>query len=115
MCKKRRLPMQQSLQSYQNYLIIELQEAGKLADIDPASFITKLISFPCWSFSSINWSFYDFVCGCLPKLFVDLLIDLSIPRTSVMKVVTAIHNNFIQSSGKEFGIRVLMRKVDGKT
>uniref|UniRef100_U9SHG8 Uncharacterized protein n=1 Tax=Rhizophagus irregularis (strain DAOM 181602 / DAOM 197198 / MUCL 43194) TaxID=747089 RepID=U9SHG8_RHIID len=114
MCKKRHLPMQQILQSYQNHLISKIHEAGKLADIDPTPFIAKLTSLSCWSFSSTNWSSYALVRGCLPKLFIDLFVDLSIPRNSAIKVIAAIHNNFVQNS-EEFGIRVLMRKVDGKT
>ncbi|PKY23945.1 hypothetical protein RhiirB3_438325, partial [Rhizophagus irregularis] len=78
------------------YLISKLQEAGKLADIDPTPFITKLTSLLCWSFSSTNWSSYALVRGCLSRLFIDLFVDLSIPRNSAIKVVAAIHNNFIQ-------------------
>ncbi|GET54687.1 ribonuclease HI, putative [Rhizophagus irregularis DAOM 181602=DAOM 197198] len=96
MCRKRRLPMQQILQSYQNHLISKLLEASKLADIDPTPFIAKLTSFSCWSFSSTNWSSFAFIRGCLPKLFIDLFVDLSIPRTSAIKVIAAIHNNFVQ-------------------
>ncbi|GET54777.1 ribonuclease H-like domain-containing protein [Rhizophagus irregularis DAOM 181602=DAOM 197198] len=96
MCKRRRLPMQQILQSYQNHLISKILEAGKLADIDPIPFIAKLTSLSCWSFSSTNWSSYALVCGCLPKLFIDLFVDLSIPRISAIKVIAAIHNNFVQ-------------------
>ncbi|GET57910.1 ribonuclease H-like domain-containing protein [Rhizophagus irregularis DAOM 181602=DAOM 197198] len=84
MCKKRRLPMQQILQSYQNHLISKIQEAGKLADIDPTPFIAKLTSLSCWSFSSTNWSSYALVRGCLPTLFIDILVDLSIPRISAI-------------------------------
>ncbi|GET57871.1 RNA-directed DNA polymerase from mobile element jockey-like [Rhizophagus irregularis DAOM 181602=DAOM 197198] len=96
MCKKRRLPMQQILQSYQNHLISKLLEASNLADIDPTPFIAKLTSLSCWSFSSTNWSSFAFIRGCLPKLFIDLFVDLSIPRTSAIKVIAAIHNNFVQ-------------------
>ncbi|PKB97503.1 hypothetical protein RhiirA5_433030 [Rhizophagus irregularis] len=88
--------MQQILQSYQNHLIFKIQEAGKLADIDPTLFIAKLTSLSCWSFSSTNWSSYTLICGCLPKLFADLLVNLSVPRNSAMKVIAAIHNNFVQ-------------------
>ncbi|CAB4416823.1 unnamed protein product [Rhizophagus irregularis] len=100
MCKRYRLPMQQILQSYQNYLVSKLQEVRSMADIDPAPFITKLLSLSCWSFSSTNWSSYGLVHGCLPKLFVDIFVDLTIPRSSAMKVVAAIHNNFIQKFRK---------------
>ncbi|PKB95534.1 hypothetical protein RhiirA5_436532 [Rhizophagus irregularis] len=96
MCKKHRLPMQQILQSYQNHLISKIQKVGELADIDPTPFITKLTSLSCWSFSSTNWSSYALVRNCLPKLFIDLFVDLSILRNSAMKVITAIHNNFVQ-------------------
>ncbi|GET51092.1 ribonuclease H-like domain-containing protein [Rhizophagus irregularis DAOM 181602=DAOM 197198] len=100
MCKKRRLPMQQILQSYQNHLISKIQEAGKLANIDPTPFIAKLTSLSCWSFSSTNWSSYALVRGCLPTLFIDILVDLSIPRISAIKVIAAIHNNFVQKFRK---------------
>ncbi|PKY33287.1 hypothetical protein RhiirB3_394680 [Rhizophagus irregularis] len=96
MCKKHRLPMQQILQSYQNHLISKIQKVGELADIDPTPFITKLTSLSCWSFSSTNWSSYALVRNCLPKLFIDLFVDLSILRNSAMKVISAIHNNFVQ-------------------
>ncbi|GBB98290.1 hypothetical protein RclHR1_31900001, partial [Rhizophagus clarus] len=33
-------------------------------------------------------------------MFIDLFVDLSIPRLSAMKVVAAIHNNFIQKLRK---------------
>ncbi|GBC27441.2 hypothetical protein GLOIN_2v1785553 [Rhizophagus irregularis DAOM 181602=DAOM 197198] len=87
--------MQQILQSYQKHLISKILEAGKLADIDPTPFIAKLTSLSCWSFSSTNWSSYALVRGCLPKLFIDLFVDLSIPRTSAIMVIAAIHNNFV--------------------
>ncbi|EXX71658.1 hypothetical protein RirG_076530 [Rhizophagus irregularis DAOM 197198w] len=96
MYKRHRLPMQQILQSYQNHLISKLLEAGKSADIDPTPLIAKLTSLSCWSFSSTNWSSYALVRGCLPKLFIDLFVNLSIPRTSAIKVIAAIHNNFVQ-------------------
>ncbi|GET57920.1 ribonuclease H-like domain-containing protein [Rhizophagus irregularis DAOM 181602=DAOM 197198] len=96
MCKNQRLPMQQILQSYQNHLISKILEAGKLANVDPTPFIAKLTSLSCWSFSSTNWSSFALVRGCLPKLFIDLLVDLSIPRISAIKVIAAIHNNFVQ-------------------
>uniref|UniRef100_U9US51 Uncharacterized protein n=1 Tax=Rhizophagus irregularis (strain DAOM 181602 / DAOM 197198 / MUCL 43194) TaxID=747089 RepID=U9US51_RHIID len=78
------------------YIYQENLEAGKLADIDPTPFIAKLTSLSCWSFSSTNWSSYALVRGCLPKLFIDLFVDLSIPRISAIKVIAAIHNNFVQ-------------------
>ncbi|GET63157.1 RNA-directed DNA polymerase from mobile element jockey-like [Rhizophagus irregularis DAOM 181602=DAOM 197198] len=96
MCKRRRLPMQQILQSYQNHLISKLLEASNLVDTDPTPFIAKLTSLSCWSFSSTNWSSFALIRGCLPKLFIDLFVDLSIPRTSAIKVIAAIHNNFVQ-------------------
>ncbi|GET54516.1 RNA-directed DNA polymerase from mobile element jockey-like [Rhizophagus irregularis DAOM 181602=DAOM 197198] len=101
MCKRHRLPMQQILQSYQNHLISKIQDAGKLADIDPTPFIAKLTSLSCWSFSSTNWSSYALVRGCLPKLFIDLFVNLSIPRISAIKVIAAIHNNFVQKFRKQ--------------
>ncbi|GET57877.1 RNA-directed DNA polymerase from mobile element jockey-like [Rhizophagus irregularis DAOM 181602=DAOM 197198] len=100
MCKRRRLPMQQILRSYQKHLISKILEAGNLADIDPTPFIAKLTSLSCWSFSSTNWSSYALARGCLPKLFVDLFVDLSIPGISAIKVIAAIHNNFVQKFRK---------------
>ncbi|CAB4436307.1 unnamed protein product [Rhizophagus irregularis] len=100
MCKRYRLPMQQILQSYQKHLTSKIQEAGAMADIDPAPFVTKLLSLSCWSFSSTNWSSYGLIRGCLPKIFVDIFVELTIPRSSAMKVVAAIHNNFIQKFRK---------------
>ncbi|CAB4436125.1 unnamed protein product [Rhizophagus irregularis] len=100
MCKRYRLPMLQILHSYQKHLISKIQEAGAMADIDPAPFVTKLLSLSCWSFSSTNWSSYGLIRGCLPKMFVDIFVELTIPRSSAMKVVAAIHNNFIQKFRK---------------
>ncbi|CAB4406665.1 unnamed protein product [Rhizophagus irregularis] len=100
MCKRYRLPMHQILQSYQKHLVSKIQEAGAMADIDPAPFVTKCLSLSCWSFSSTNWSSYGLIRGCLPKTFVDIFVELNIPRSSAMKVVSAIHNNFIQKFRK---------------
>ncbi|GET51086.1 hypothetical protein GLOIN_2v1785553 [Rhizophagus irregularis DAOM 181602=DAOM 197198] len=72
------------------------RSSGNMADIDPTPLIAKLTSLSCWSFSSTNWSSYALVRGCLPKLFIDLFVDLSIPRNSAIKVIAAIHNNFVQ-------------------
>ncbi|GBC05500.1 hypothetical protein RclHR1_06260006 [Rhizophagus clarus] len=58
--------------------------------------LRKLSSLSCWTISSSNWSSYALIRGCLPHTFIDLFVDLSIPRQSAMKVVAAIHNNFIQ-------------------
>ncbi|GBB93410.1 hypothetical protein RclHR1_21630002 [Rhizophagus clarus] len=88
--------MHQILQSYQNHLFSKLREAGELAEVDPTPMLRKLSSLSCWTISSSNWSSYALIWGCLPKLFLDLFVDLFIPRTSAMKVVAAIHNNFIQ-------------------
>ncbi|GBB96011.1 hypothetical protein RclHR1_02660032 [Rhizophagus clarus] len=96
LCSKRRTAMHQILQSYQNHLFSKLREAGELADVDPTPMIRKLSSLSCWSISSSNWSSYALIRGCLPKLFIDLFVELSIPRQSAMKVVAAIHNNFVQ-------------------
>ncbi|GBB96529.1 hypothetical protein RclHR1_27770001 [Rhizophagus clarus] len=96
LCSKRRTAMHQIFQSYQNHLFSKLHEAGDLADVDPTPMIRKLSSLSCWSISSSNWSSYALIRGCLPKLFIDLFEELSIPRQSAMKVVAAIHNNFIQ-------------------
>ncbi|GBB92083.1 hypothetical protein RclHR1_01960033 [Rhizophagus clarus] len=76
------------------------REAGELADVDPTPMLQKLFVLSCWTVSSTNWSSYAFIQGCLPTIFVDLFVDLSIPRQSAMKVVAAIHNNFIQKLQK---------------
>ncbi|GBB97347.1 hypothetical protein RclHR1_29730001 [Rhizophagus clarus] len=96
LCSKRRTAMHQIFQSYQNHLFSKLREAGELADVDPTLMIRKLSSLSCWSISSSNWSSYALIRGCLPKIFIDLFVELSISRQSAMKVVAAIHNNFIQ-------------------
>ncbi|GBB95601.1 hypothetical protein RclHR1_25730001, partial [Rhizophagus clarus] len=100
LCSKRRPVMHQILQSYQNHLFSKLREAGELADKDPTPMLRKLSSLSCWNISSSNWSSYALIRGCLPTMFIDLFVDLSIPRQSAMKVVAAIHNNFIQKLGK---------------
>ncbi|GES87774.1 hypothetical protein GLOIN_2v1785553 [Rhizophagus clarus] len=92
--------MHQILQSYQNHLFFKLREAGKLANIDPTPMLRKLSSLSCWTISSSNWSSYALIRGCLPTIFIDLFVYLSIPRQSAMKVVAAIHNNFIQKLRK---------------
>ncbi|GBB99308.1 hypothetical protein RclHR1_34800001, partial [Rhizophagus clarus] len=96
LCSKRHTSMHQIFQFYQNHLFSKLREAGELADVDPTPMIRKLSSLSCWSISSSNWSSYALIRGCLPKIFIDLFVELSIPRQSAMKVVAAIHNNFIQ-------------------
>ncbi|GBB90679.1 hypothetical protein RclHR1_17710001 [Rhizophagus clarus] len=96
LCSKRRNVMHQIFQFYQNHLFSKLCEAGELADKDPTPMLRKLSSLSCWTISSSNWSSYALIRGCLSKLFIDLFIELSIPRVSAMKVVAAIHNNFIQ-------------------
>ncbi|GBB94293.1 hypothetical protein RclHR1_23270001, partial [Rhizophagus clarus] len=100
LCSKRRPVMHQILQSYQNHLFSKLREAGELADKDLTPMLRKLFSLSCWTISSSNWSFYALIQGCLPAMFVDLFVDLSIPRQSAIKVVAAIHNNFIQKLQK---------------
>ncbi|GBB96284.1 hypothetical protein RclHR1_27180002 [Rhizophagus clarus] len=96
LCSKRRSVMLQILQSYQNHLFSKLREAGDLADMDPTPMLRKLSSLSCWTISSSNWSSYALIRGCLPAMFIDLFVELSIPRQSAIKVVAAIHNNFIQ-------------------
>ncbi|GBB90690.1 hypothetical protein RclHR1_17710012 [Rhizophagus clarus] len=96
LCSKRRSVMHQILQSYQNHLFSKLREAGDLAEMDPTPMFRKLSSLSCWTISSSNWSSYALIRGCLPAMFIDLFVELSIPRCSAMKVVAAIHNNFIQ-------------------
>ncbi|GBC33790.2 RNA-directed DNA polymerase from mobile element jockey-like [Rhizophagus irregularis DAOM 181602=DAOM 197198] len=100
MCKCRRIAMEQILLSYQHHFINKLQEAGDLVNKDPSLIINKFKSLPCWSFSSSNWTSYSLVCGCLPKSFVAFFEELSIPRNSAMKVISAIHNHFIQKIRK---------------
>ncbi|GBC01944.1 hypothetical protein RclHR1_00440010 [Rhizophagus clarus] len=100
LCSKRRSVMHQILQSYQNHLFSKLREAGELADMNPTPMLQKLSSLSCWTISSTNWSSYALIQGCLPTMFIDLFVDLPIPRQSAMKVVAAIHNNFIQKLRK---------------
>ncbi|GBB95607.1 hypothetical protein RclHR1_25740002 [Rhizophagus clarus] len=100
LCFKRRSVMHQILQSYQNHLFSKLCEAGDLADQDPTPLLRKLSSLSCWTISSSNWSSYALIWGCLLTMFIDLFVELSIPRPSTMKVVAAIHNNFIQKLRK---------------
>ncbi|GBB90091.1 hypothetical protein RclHR1_16990005 [Rhizophagus clarus] len=100
LCPKRRSTMHQILQSYQNHLFFKLREAGELANTDPTPMLRKLSSLSCWTISSSNWSSYALIWGCLPTMFIDLFVDLSIPRQSALKVVAAIHNNFIQKLRK---------------
>ncbi|GET55221.1 hypothetical protein GLOIN_2v1783661 [Rhizophagus irregularis DAOM 181602=DAOM 197198] len=100
MCKCRRIAMEQILLSYQHHFVNKLQEAGDLVKKDPSLIINKFKSLPCWSFSSSNWTSYSLVRGCLPKSFVEFFEELSIPRNSAMKVISAIHNHFIQKIRK---------------
>ncbi|GBC05571.1 hypothetical protein RclHR1_00630018 [Rhizophagus clarus] len=95
LCSKRCNVMHQILQSYQNHLFSKLCAAGELADVDPTPMLRKLSSLSCWTISSSNWSSYALIRGCLPRLFIDLFVELSIPRMSAIKVVAAIYNNFI--------------------
>ncbi|GBB97433.1 hypothetical protein RclHR1_29950001 [Rhizophagus clarus] len=99
-CFKRHSVMHQILQSYQNHLFSKLCKAGELADKDPTPMLRRLSSFSCWTISSSNWSSYALIQSCLPTMFIDLFVDLSISRQSAMKVVAAIHNNFIQKLRK---------------
>lgn len=94
-CKKRCSHMQQIMTSYLRHLIIKLTEAGELANHDPSAHIKTITSFPCWSFSSSNWSSYSLINGCLPTAFLNVFIDLDILRSSAMNAIAAIHNNFI--------------------
>ncbi|GBB98937.1 hypothetical protein RclHR1_03370004 [Rhizophagus clarus] len=96
LCTKCHTGIHQILQTYQNHLFSKLREAEKLADMDPTPMLRKLSSLSCWTISSSNWSSYALIQGCLPKAFIDLFVDLSIPRQSAMKVVAAIYNNFVQ-------------------
>ncbi|GBC04909.1 hypothetical protein RclHR1_05930019 [Rhizophagus clarus] len=100
LCSKHRSIMHQIFQSYQNHLFSKLREAGELADKDLTPMLRKLSSLSCWTISSSNWSSYALIQGYLPTMFIDLFVDLSIPRQSAMKVVAAIHNNFIQKLRK---------------
>ncbi|GBC53064.1 ribonuclease H-like domain-containing protein [Rhizophagus irregularis DAOM 181602=DAOM 197198] len=100
MCKCRRIAMEQILLAYQKHFINKLQEAGDLVKKDPSLIINKFTSLPCWSFSSSNWASYSLVRGCLPKSFVEFFEELSTPRNSAIKVISAIHNHFIQKIRK---------------
>ncbi|GBB86342.1 hypothetical protein RclHR1_12760010 [Rhizophagus clarus] len=68
--------------------------------IDLLTCHSKLSSLSCWTISSSNWSSYALIRSCLPAMFIDLFVDLSISRQSTMKIVAAIHNNFIQKLRK---------------
>ncbi|GBB92779.1 hypothetical protein RclHR1_20540004 [Rhizophagus clarus] len=80
--------------------LMHLILSGELADMGITPLLRKLSSLSCWTISSSNWSSYALIRGCLPTMFIDLFVDLSIPRQSAMKVVAAIHNNFIQKLRK---------------
>ncbi|PKY51571.1 hypothetical protein RhiirA4_468694, partial [Rhizophagus irregularis] len=99
MCKKRRVKLQQILNSYLRHLIIKITEAGDNANRDFSTQIDRIISLP-WSFSSSNWSSYSLVRGCLPSAFLEVFMELDIPRLSAMNVIAAIHNNFIHKFQK---------------
>ncbi|CAB4436104.1 unnamed protein product [Rhizophagus irregularis] len=43
---------------------------------------------------------YSLVRGCLPSAFLDVFMELDIPRLSAMNVIAAIHNNFISKFRK---------------
>ncbi|GET55575.1 ribonuclease H-like domain-containing protein [Rhizophagus irregularis DAOM 181602=DAOM 197198] len=109
MCKCRRIAMEQILLSYQHHFINKLQEAGDLVNKDPSLIINKFKSLPCWSFSSSNWTSYSLVRGCLLKSFVAFFEELSISRNSAIKVISAIHNHFIQKIRKRIW---LLRSYD---
>ncbi|PKY63360.1 hypothetical protein RhiirA4_492004, partial [Rhizophagus irregularis] len=72
MCKKRRVKLQQILNSYLRHLTIKIAEAGDNANRDFSLQIDRIVSLPCWSFSSSNWSSYSLVRGCLPSAFLDV-------------------------------------------
>ncbi|CAB4446317.1 unnamed protein product [Rhizophagus irregularis] len=95
MCKKRRVKLQQILNFYLRHLTAKITEAGTKADRDFSAQIDRVVSLPCWSFSASNWSSYSLVRGCLPSAFLDVFMELDIPRISAMNVIAAIHNNFI--------------------
>ncbi|GBC44008.2 hypothetical protein GLOIN_2v1783661 [Rhizophagus irregularis DAOM 181602=DAOM 197198] len=109
MCKCRRTAMEQVLLSYQNHFITKLQEAGDLVKKDPSLIINKFKSLPCWSFSSSNWASYSLVRGYLLISFVEFFEELCVPRNSAMKVISAIHNHFIQKIRKQIW---LLRSYD---
>ncbi|GBB91500.1 hypothetical protein RclHR1_18820007 [Rhizophagus clarus] len=100
LCSKRHAVMHQIFQSYQNHLFSKICEAGALAELDPTPILRKLSSLSCWNISSSNWSSYALIRGCLPSAFINLFGELSISRQSAMKVVAAIHNNFVQKLRK---------------
>ncbi|GBC05504.1 hypothetical protein RclHR1_06260010 [Rhizophagus clarus] len=104
LCSKRHSVMHQILQSYQNHLFFKLREAGELADKDPVPMLRRLSSLSCWTISSSNWFSYALIRDCLPAMFIDLFVELSIPRQSAIKAVAAIHNNFIQKLRKRIWI-----------
>ncbi|CAB4436099.1 unnamed protein product [Rhizophagus irregularis] len=100
MCKKRRVRLQQILNSYLRHLTTKITEAGIKAGRDFSAQIDRIVSLFCWSFSSSNWSSYSLVRGCLPSAFLDMFTELDITRPSAMNVIAAIHNNFINKFQK---------------
>src|ERR1041384_980724 len=96
MCKKRHAKMHAILASYLSHLSSKIKEAGDHANRDFSTQLNRISSLPCWSFSSTNWSSYSLVRGCLPTIFIEVFMELDIPRLSAMNVVAAIHNNFIR-------------------
>ncbi|CAB4423755.1 unnamed protein product [Rhizophagus irregularis] len=78
-CKKRRVKLQQILNSYLRHLTMKIKEVGDNANRDFSTQINRVTSLPCWSFSSSNWSSYSLVCGCLPSAFLEVFMELDIP------------------------------------
>ncbi|GBC15251.2 RNA-directed DNA polymerase from mobile element jockey-like [Rhizophagus irregularis DAOM 181602=DAOM 197198] len=115
MCKRRRLPMQQILQSYQNHLISKLLEASNLVDTDPTPFIAKLTSLSCWSFSSTNWSSFALSVVAYPNSSSTYLLIYPFHELLRLKLSLLFITILSRNSEDESGIRVLMRKVNGKT
>jgi hypothetical protein len=103
MCKKRHVKLQQILNSYLRHLTTKITEAGDNANSDSSSQINRITSLPCWSFSSSNWSSYSLICDyftCLPSAFLEVFVELNIPRLTAINVIAAIHNNFINKFRK---------------
>ena len=95
LCTKRRRNMQQLVSSYQKHLLLKIMEAATTCDLDASPFQCRILNLPCWNLSSTNWSLHALLRGFLPIAFSNVFSELNVPRSSALKVLSAIHNNFI--------------------
>ncbi|GET54698.1 ribonuclease H-like domain-containing protein [Rhizophagus irregularis DAOM 181602=DAOM 197198] len=115
MCKRRRLPMQQILQSYQNHLISKLLEASNLVDTDLTPFIAKLTSLSCWFFLLQIGPPSPLSVVAYPNSSSTYLLIYPFQELLRLKLSLLFITILSRNSEDESGIRVLMRKVNGKT